>query len=169
MPGPLDRSDDAALWRRWRSAGAAGATAEPEALLLAAYAEGRLDEEAAETVEDWLTLNPLAIQDILSARAAESTLLSAAPEALIARAAALVGEQRAEVLAFRRPVPSRRLWRTAARWSAMAASILVACVIGVAMGQATYVTLAGGTTGTLSQDLIDPPAGFFSSLEDSNI
>jgi hypothetical protein len=169
MPGPLDTTDDAALWRRWRSADAAAAiAAEPDPLLLAAYAEGRLSEQAAEAVEDWLALNPLAIQDILAARGVQNAPLPVAADTLIAPASALVGEHSAQVLAFRRPTASRRSWRTAASWSAMAASILVACFIGVAMGDATYVTLAGSPAGAVGQDLIDPPVGFFNGLDEDS-
>jgi hypothetical protein len=162
MPGPLEKTADAALWRRWRSAEGADRTAgEPDPLLLAAYAEGRLSEQAAEAIEAWLALNPLAIQDIISARSAQDAPLPAA-EAIVARATALVGEHGAEILPFRRPVLARRDWRTTAGWSAMAASILVACLLGAAMGQATYTTLASS-----SADALDPSTGFLSFDEDS--
>jgi hypothetical protein len=167
MPGPLDRQDDAAVWRRWRSASAMGvAPSEPDALALAAYAEGRLTETDAEAIEDWLALNPAAIEDVLLARRAEEGPVPVAPEAIMTRAAALVGERSAQVLAFRRLTPSRRSWSSAARWSAMAASILVACFVGVAMGDATYAVLASGST--LGQDLIDPPMGFLSTFDEDS-
>jgi hypothetical protein len=167
MPGPLDRIDDPALWRRWRSAGAAGvAAAEPDPALLAAYAEGRLREDAAEAIEDWLAANPATIQDILAARRAQDAPLPAAPVAIIARATALIGSGGAEVLPFRRP--AQRSWRVAANWSAMAASILVACYMGVAMGHATYTVLASGSVDSLGQDLIDPPMGYLSNFDEDS-
>jgi hypothetical protein len=167
MPGPLDRIDDPALWRRWRSAGAAGApAAEPDPVLLAAYAEDRLSPEAAEAIEDWLAANPAAIQDILTARRAQDAPLPGAPQATVARATALVGSGTADVLPFRRP--TQRSWRLAANWSAMAASILVACFMGVAMGHATYTVLASGSVDSLGQDLIDPPMGYLSNFDEDS-
>lgn len=171
MPGPLDRQDDAAIWRRWRSAAAMGAVpAEPDALVLAAYAEGRLAEADAEAIEDWLALNPAAAEDIVQARRAEEVSHPAASMAVIARAAALVGAA-AEVLAFRRPTPSRRSWRSAASWGAMAASLVMAIVLGYTVGHdaGIYATLASGSATALGQELIDPPTGLFNGLdEDSN-
>jgi hypothetical protein len=170
MPGPLDRQDDAAIWRRWRSAAAMGAArAEPDALALAAYAEGRLSETDAEAIEDWLALNPAATEDVVLARRAEAVASPAASAAVIARAAALVGAG-AEVLAFRRPAPSRRSWRLAASWSAMAASLVMACVLGYTVGHdaGIYATLARGSSTALGQELLDPPTGLFNGLDEDS-
>lgn len=164
MPGPLDRQDDAAVWRRWRSATAMGAApAEPDALLLAAYAEGRLTEEAAETIEDWLAASPAAADDVLAARRGAEVVAS---EAIIARAAGLVGAG-AEVLPFRRP---RQSWRVAASWTAMAASLVMATVLGYSVGHdaGIYTTLAGGPSAALGQELIDPPTGLFNGLDEDS-
>jgi anti-sigma factor RsiW len=173
MAEPMGSTDEAALWRRWRhvaqDGGAAGA--EPDELTLAAYAESRLDAEAVEAVEDWLAVNPQAARDVLAARQALALAGSAASEAIIARATMLVGAggSGSQVLAFRRP-QTRPSWRRAAAWGAVAASILVASLAGFAMGNTTYVSLAGGTPSSLSQDLLDPPIGLFnSSDEDSSI
>jgi len=134
--------------------------------MLAAYAERRLVPAAAEAVEDWLAANPQSVQDILSARQSREDALPAAPAAIVARAAALVGAGDAQVLAFRRP----RRWRGAVGWGAIAASMLVASLAGFAMGDNTYVTLAGSSPPSLSQELLDPPTGLFNGIdEDSNI
>ncbi|HJT06205.1 MAG TPA: hypothetical protein VJ747_04730, partial [Stellaceae bacterium] len=92
MAGPDDRTDEAALWRRWRSASAAGAAVafEPDAVQLAAYAEGRLPEATSGTIEDWLVGHPEAVSDILAARRAARAADLAASDAVIARATALV-------------------------------------------------------------------------------
>jgi hypothetical protein len=168
MGGPMDSADEAGLWRCWRAATGdrLAASAEPDALLLAAYAENRLLPAAAEAVEDWLAANPQIVQDILAARRIGKGSLPMAPEAVVARAAALVGAEDPRVLAFRRP----RRWRDAVGWGAMAASLLVACLAGFAMGNDTYVTLAGGSPSSLSQELLDPPSGLFIGIdEDSSI
>lgn len=171
MAGPLDKSDEAALWRRWRVAGATGpavpAAADP--LLLAAYAEDRLSPTAAEAVEEWLAADPLAAEDIIAARRALAVPLPEASTAVIGRAAALVGvADGVSVLAFRRPSPSRRHWRDAVRFGGMAASLLVASFIGFAMGNDTFVTLAGGNAPALSLELLDPPTGLFNGLDEDS-
>ncbi|HUH85762.1 MAG TPA: hypothetical protein VLX85_14220 [Stellaceae bacterium] len=171
MAGPLDDSDEAALWRRWRTAGATGAAvpADPDPLLLAAYAEDRLSVDGAEAVEDWLAANPLAAQDIVAARRTLRIPLPVAPSHVIDRAAALVGvADGVSVLAFRRPSPSRRHWREALRIGAMAASVLVASFVGFAMGNDTFVTLAGGSAPALSLELLDPPTGLFNELDEDS-
>ena len=54
MAGPQDGTEDAVLWRRWRSAAGQHAPVEPDPLLLAAYAENRLDPAGTDLVEEWL-------------------------------------------------------------------------------------------------------------------
>lgn len=166
MAEPMDSSEQAALWRRWRrgasaSGGAAGA--EPDELTLAAYAEDRLSPEEVEAVEDWLASNPHAGEDIAAARlAASAVALPAASESVIARAAALVG---GNVVPFpQRGAPPR--WRRTAAWSAMAASIVAASLVGFATGNSTYMTLAGGSTPNLGQELLDPPTGLFNAADE---
>ena len=172
MAGPMDGADEAGLWRRWRLAAGLGpaASAEPGALTLAAYAENRLAPAAVEAVEEWLASNPQILQDILVARQAPKEAVPAASEAVMARAAALVGAGEAQVLAFRHPAARARRFGSAVGWGAMAASMLVASLAGFAMGNDTYVTLAGSSRPSLSQELLDPPTGLFNGIdEDSNI
>src|SRR5882724_4972545 len=70
MTEPMDRAEESALWRHWRTS-VVNATGEappaPDPLLLAAYAEHRLGEAAAQQVEAWLALHPEAITDVLAA------------------------------------------------------------------------------------------------------
>jgi len=89
---------------------------------------------------------------------------------VMVRASALIGAaDGVRVVPFRRPVAPPRRWRDAARWSGMAASLLVASFVGFAMGNDTFVTLAGGSNPALSNELLDPPTGLFQGLdEDSN-
>jgi hypothetical protein len=164
-------AEQSALWRLWRDVArsdGAAAGAAPDAPTLAAYAEERLPPEAVDAVEDWLALNPTTGADVLAARHAMTAALPEASEAVIARAAGLVGGE-AEVLPFRRPVP-RTQWRRTAAWGAMAASIVLASLAGFATGSSTYAELEGDSQPTVSQQLLDPPIGLFDSAgEDASI
>jgi anti-sigma factor RsiW len=171
MAGPSDRTDEAALWRRWRSASAAGeaAAVEPDALLLAAYADGRLPEAASGTVEDWLAAHPEIVSDVLAARGAARGEEPAASDAVITRATTLVVAGDAQLLTFPQPAGRRASWRTAALWSGVAASLVVTSMIGFTLGSSAYLSLARSTPSALGQELFDPPTGLFNSLaEDPN-
>ena len=168
MAGPDDRTDEAALWRRWRSASVSGAVAafEPDAVLLAAYAEDRLPEAMTGTIDDWLAAHPEMMSDILAARRAARGEAAAASEAVIARAAALVVAGDAQILTFPPSTARRASWRTAAIWSGLAASLVVTSMIGFTLGSSAYLSLAGGATPALGQELFDPPTGLFNSLDE---
>jgi len=171
MAGPMDSADEAGLWRRWRAAAEGPAVvSEPDDLTLAAYAEDRLSPEATAAVEDWLAANSHTALDILAARQLPDGNLPPAPEAVLARAQALVSTGEAQVLAFRRPAARAQSWRGAIGWAAMAASIVIASLAGFATASDTYLTLAGGTRASLSQEVLDPPTGLFNGFdEDSSI
>lgn len=157
----IDRAEASALWRRWRqAAGTAGAA--PDPLLLAAYAEHRLDEAAAEAVEAWLALHPEALEDVLAARGAPGAAIEPSPAAL-ARAMALVPERDTKVLPFRRKAPK---WQVAAAWGSMAASIMAVSLIGFELGGSVYTGLLGGSQPepSFEQTLLDGPATLFSDL-----
>lgn len=176
MAGTGEPADGRALWRRWRTLAVAGMedrALAPDPLLLAAYAEGRLDEAAAAPVELWLAAHPETLTetlaDLTAARAAPAT--EAAPEAFIARAAALVGAADPKIVAFRRPqVRGLRNWRSLAAWSGIAASLLATSLIGFELGSDTYVSLTGSQTSAISafHDLFDPPGGILPGLEDDS-
>ena len=56
------------------------------------------------------------------------------------------------------------------RTAAMAASILIVSVVGFALGNDTYVSLAGHRPAIFGQELLDPPSGLFTGFEeDANI
>jgi hypothetical protein len=168
MAGPSDRTDEAALWRRWRSASALvnAAGAEPNALLLAAYAENRLAEEAAEAIENWLADHPETVSEVLAARAMQRAEIPVASPVVMARAMALVAAGNAQVLAFRRPAGRVASWRSAAMWSGMAASLVVTSLIGFTLGNSAYLSLVGVASPALGQELFDPPTGLFNSLDE---
>lgn len=156
----IDRAEATALWQRWRRA-ADSAGAAPDPLLLAAYAEHRLDEAAAEAVEAWLALHPEALEDVVAARAVPAAI-EPSPAAL-ARAIALVSERDSKILPFRRKA---RGWRVAAAWGSMAASIMAVSLLGFELGGSVYAGLLGGSQAepSFEQTLLDGPAALFSDL-----
>src|ERR1700730_4190311 len=115
MSGPMDRAEETALWRHWRTAvvnadGEAGPA--PDPLLLAAYAEHRLDEAAAEEMEAWVARHPEAMADVLAARDSNVGPPTNQPsEAALARAMALVSDPDRKVVPFRRPATRTTTWR----------------------------------------------------------
>jgi len=168
MTGPGDRAADAALWRRWRlqSQSAPGLEA-PDPVLLAAYAEGRLDDAEAEPVEAWLAENPAALEDLLAAAAAGIEALPAAPERVMLRAEALVpagSTDPGKVVPFPLVAAHRRqAWRTVVSWGALAASLLVTSFVGFGIGNDAYESLARPPTivESIGHELLDPPSTLF--------
>jgi hypothetical protein len=142
--------------------------AEPDALLLAAYAEGRLSEQAAEPAEDWLAAHLETLSDIVAARLAAGADSPAAAPALVERAMALVVAGSDQILPFRQPAGRRSSWRTAALWSGVAASLLVTSMIGFTLGSSTYLSLNDSATPAFGQELFDPPTGLFNSLDEES-
>ena len=164
MTGPGDRAEDIELWRRWRAT--SGEVAPVDAVSLAAYAEGRMDEAAAEAVEAWLADHPEALADVAAARGASLQIHGAVPEAHIVRAMSLVTPA-AEIVQFPiARVARRRTWREAAAWGAIAASLLVTSMFGFELGSNAYANLMQQQTAAVSDsstanELIDPPTGLF--------
>lgn len=167
MAGPMDGTESAALWQRFRSAARRQpeSEAEPDPLLLAAYAENRLPPDQAEAVEDWLATHPDAISDLLAARQADETASPAPSDAILKRAMRLVAAGDASILPFpgRRSAPRLRVMAT---WGAMAASILVTSLVGFALGNDTYSYLTSAPAPAVSQDLLDPPTGLFYGFDE---
>jgi len=156
----IKQGEQAALWRRWRQA-AEGTADAPDPMLLAAWAERRLDEAAAEAVEAWLALHPEALEDLLAAR---NSIAAVEPSAAaLARGAALVAERDPKVIPFRRKAS---FWRVAATWSSMAASILAVSLVGFELGGSVYTSILGGgqSESAFEQTLLDGPAPLFTDL-----
>jgi anti-sigma factor RsiW len=167
MTEPMKTAEEMALWRHWRTAVVnAGGEAAPDPLLLAAYAEHRLDETAAEAVEAWLARHPEALEDLAAARELGAAPLAAQPpDAAVARAMALVPGPDPQVVPFRRAVRPMPVWRFAMGRVAVAASLLIVSLIGFTLGTDAYTSMLNGDqSSALNQDLFDPPAGIFSSL-----
>jgi hypothetical protein len=157
---------DRRLWRRWQALGEASRVAQPDALLLAAYAEGRLSEAEAEPVEAWLAAAPEALGDIIAARTTYQRPPRMVFEHVLDKATALVAGHTtlagAEILPFRprlRPPHLRPQWRTAIAWSSLAASILCASLVGFSMGSDAYTNLSGTQTAdSANGDTLDAPS-----------
>jgi anti-sigma factor RsiW len=136
---------DRPLWRRWQALGEDSRVVEPDALLLAAYAEGRLSEAEAEPVEAWLAATPDALSDVIAARTTYQRPPRLVFEHVLEKASALVPDEitpaSAKILPFRPRVLSQ--WRTAIAWSSVAASILCASLVGFSMGSDAYANLSG--------------------------
>jgi hypothetical protein len=167
MTEPMDRAEESALWRYWRTAlvSPAGKTA-PDPLLLAAYAEHRLGEAATEEVEAWLARHPEVIADVLAARESNAARMPIQPgEASLAKAMALVPGSDPKVVPFHRPAQPVPAWRVGVVRVAVAASLLVVSLVGFALGTDAYTSLLNGDQrAILSQDLFDPPSGVFSGF-----
>jgi len=164
-------TQDRRLWQRWQALGETSRAAEPDALMLAAYAEGRLSEAEAAPVEAWLAAAPEALSDIVAARSAHRQSPQEVDERIRGKAAALVpgasAMASAEVLPFR----PRRLppLRAAIAWSGMAASILCASLVGFSMGSDAYASLAGTPAGdSASVDALGTPPSLDSYFSDDS-
>lgn len=150
-PGEEERG----LWQRWRTLSKAEPPA-PNALALAAYAEFRLDEAAAELVENWLAAHPEALADIAAARALMRERPDRADDKMIARASALVASSSGTVVPFRRSAPG---WRNALAWSSVAASLIATSLVGFALGSDAYQNLSRNqATDAVSVDALDAPS-----------
>jgi len=157
---------DAALWRRWRDGGAApgkAAAEEPDPIALAAYAENRLgrpgidpeDDAAIAAVEAWLVDHPEALDDVAAARSAHP---DAAGETVVARAQSLIARPDAKVRPLvPRPTASPN-WRSAAVWGGIAASMVVAVLIGFQLGRYDIMELPGASQSPpVQQSVIGSP------------
>lgn len=166
-PGDTKSAEMAGLWRRFRALDRGvtpGDGADDWALELAAYAEGRLDEAAAERIEAWLLAHPEALDDVIAARAGAET---AAPHDAIERAAVLVSDKTADarVIPFRRPAAPAYAWRVHVARVAVAASLVLTGLIGFTLGTESYSNLFGSSESTIG-GLFEQSVGVFTG-EDS--
>jgi len=151
--------DGATLWHRARPAWrhAAGTVGAPDALILAAYLEGSLDEKAAEEVETWMALAPGGLDDIRAMRGdLAAPPLTAVPGHAVARAQAIVRARRGSTPAkagwLRRifSTPSGLLAPTV--WAGAVAAVLLASVSGFELGRAGVEHLAS-LDATVAEDV----------------
>lgn len=130
-PGPPDRD----IWRRSQEIEAPADEAE-RLLDLAAFAENRLDEDEAARVTALLARDADAAEDMAAARLMADATMEAADPAIIGRAASLVGDEPSEarVITFPARQPMARPWFSAARWSGLAAAMVLAGWLGFDLG-----------------------------------
>lgn len=88
-------AEGAALWRRFSEGRGPAETVEtPDAMTLAAYLDGTLDETQAARVEAQLAADPALLDEVLELHRSLGTTPAGAPASVIARAQALRPEQK---------------------------------------------------------------------------
>lgn len=159
-----DRLDgrDRDLWRR--AAPEAGPAAVPDPTLIAAWLDGTLDEAARMAVEDRLSRSPEWLELALSA---DPGTAGDAPVAAVdlARARALVRDERRVTLGVGRAVRRPPVWlaRGAALAFAAAITVVVSAGAGFWLGQSVYrdiaragELMAGGVPPEVAALLVEP-------------
>jgi hypothetical protein len=151
---------DRSLWRRCQEIEAPSDEAE-RLLELAALADNRLDDDddtarIAALIADDADL----MQDVAAARALADATMLAADESVVARAEALVGEDRPEAVLIAFPVHQTivRPWYSAATWSGLAAAIVIAGWLGFDLGSGlSNIPPFGHSPGDVAaSELLDP-------------
>jgi hypothetical protein len=154
-PGPPDRE----VWRRSQEIEAPNDEAE-YLLDLAAFADNRLDDDDTARLAALIARDPDASGDVAAARALGGVAMTSAGEAIVARAAAIVGSGRpaAEVIAFPAHPDMAGPWYGAATWSGLAAAIMLAGWLGFDLGNGlSSAPLFGRSADDMSaSELLDP-------------
>lgn len=167
-PRDMESADLAALWRRFHALDRIKRDQAVDdagvALDLAAYADGRLSEVAAEPIEAWLAVHREALDDVIAAR---STRDATAPQRVVDRAASLVTGDSSDgrIVPFH-PSPASRSWRVHVARVAVAACLVLTGLAGFTLGSGAYDNLFSSTSA--SGDTVDQPTSFFST-EDAAI
>jgi anti-sigma factor RsiW len=163
---------DKDLWRMYRSARRPERPERPDPVLLAAYLDGALDDEAAEPVELWLAGDSSAAEELAVLRSGlEAGGAAEVPERVIARAQAIVHAPAAPAREPARGSLDWFTWPKAASWAAVAALAVVVSGAGFELGGdhgGDIMTLLSGDLGTPSAsgveqarlDFGEPPADF---------
>lgn len=164
---PLD-TPDRELWRRSRATDAVEDEAE-RCLDLAGFADGLLDPDDRERVAERLAGDPDAAADIAAALALGGAEGNETPEAVVARACALLGGNppaAGNVIPLRPRPRMQAMARGAAQWASLAAAVVIAGWLGFTLGMdasGAFAPSRAGDDGFLD-DLIDPPAGLMREL-----
>jgi anti-sigma factor RsiW len=157
-------SREQALWLQCRDAEAPDDEAE-RLLDLAAFADGRLDEDEAERVAAWVARDRAAAADVAAAQAMAATDSSLALlDRVIDRALPLAAPAAARrVLPFALAMRRQRLPQVA-QWASLAAAIVLASWLGFSMGN-DFSLDYNQTAPSINDDdgylpeLIDPSTG----------
>ena len=144
-----DGGDDRALWQRARTdlSGDLPPDDAVDPMLIAAYLDGSLDDAERAALERRLLGDPDGLDLVIASRQAlDAGPADHVPEAVFDRAEGLVRAAPTESDGLFRRVGA---WLTAnetapvaAAWSAAVASFVVACVVGFALGESSYESLA---------------------------
>jgi hypothetical protein len=149
---------DRALFQRWREAAATPMATAPDALMLAAYAEGRLTEAESEQLEAALAVDPELLDTLLALRRPAGSAIPSA--ALIQSAQSCVPDRSdAVVVPFRGQVAvPAALGRVTAwlAWGAVAASLLLVSMAGFDLGVRTQHAVNASASYETPADLLDP-------------
>lgn len=171
--GGNSRSPDYNLWQICRET---EASEDEGALLLelAAFADGRLDEDDRERLAARIATDPDAMADIAAARLLAAAKPEAAPEAVIARAyavhptaAAPVGSARIIRFPLFRPAAN---WNGVAQWGSLAAAVMVAGWLGFNLGTDAWTGYSQVTRPSDDQarELLDPSVSFMRDLTEAS-
>ena len=144
-----DGGDEVALWQRAR-AGLFGAEPPGDAvdpMLIAAYLDGSLDDAEKAALESRLLRDPEGLDLLIASRQAlDEGPAAHVPEAVFDRAEALVRAAPAGSDGLFHRVgawlAAAETASPAAAWSAAVASFVLACVVGFALGESSYESLA---------------------------
>jgi anti-sigma factor RsiW len=151
--------EDRAIWRRSQETEAPIDDAE-WLLDLAAFVDNRLEEDEAARIAALIARDAALADDIAAARLLANATALPADGAIVARATALVEENRpaAELIAFPANLPVVRPWYSAATWSGLAAAVVIAGWLGFDLGSGlSSVSPFGLTSGeTSASELLDP-------------
>ena len=177
MPGdgangePRAASPDGALWRRALTIDMA--EDEDEHFLdLAGYADDRLDPDERDRIAERLAKDPMAAADVTAARAFALSGLAgeAAPAHVVARACALVADGmplRGRIIAFPQIFRPQPTLHGVARWTGLAAAVVLASWLGFALGgdaSAFFGPVNQAGEDSLLRDLLDPSTAFLRDL-----
>ena len=160
---PRAGSPDQALWRR--SVAIDKAEDEAERFLdLAGYAEDRLDPDEHDRIAERLAKDPITAADVAAARAFTVSGLpdETAPVHVVARACALVADGASlhgRVIPFPQFFRPQPTLHGVARWTGLAAAIVLASWLGFALGgdaSAIFGPVGQAGEDNLLRDLLDP-------------
>jgi hypothetical protein len=167
---PIDRMSDRALWRRCRLMEVP--EDENRRLLdLAAFAEGRVEEDEEDRIAALAAADPAVAADVAAARAQDGVAGKNSPaiERIITRACALRpdgGTRRGRVIPFSGG-RERVLLHGLAQWGSLAAALAMAAWLGFAMGSDASLALSkpavSGADGA-TVELFDPSSGFLHDI-----
>lgn len=153
-------SDDAPLqlnrplYERWRSTSRAAAVAAPNALVLAAYLDGRLSEAEAEGVEAALATDPQLLDAFLDLK---RPIVPEIPSTALIREAQAAVPATAVIMPFKSPKVGGRTGNSRtnpwAAWGAVAASLVLVSLVGFDLGIQTERAISWPVGSEMSNDV----------------